>query len=1366
MKKITNLLLFLLCANVVVGQWIAQTSNSTNPLSAVDFYDSNKGWVGGFELIYTNDGGNNWLDPVFPAPILFYMNANQTRDIKAFNSLKMIGVGQNNIDNASIIFSTSDGGVNWDTLVGMNGYGLNSIDFATSQKGYICGYYGQFLETLDGGTTWSQVNFLPNTDWYKINFQNQDTAIVVGYNYCMRTYNGGTSWSSTPNSLVLYDVIVLSNNTCIAIGDDANNDYGLFKSYDFGINWTKIVSIPFDPTYIKRIWAFSEDSILLPSKEIMNSYRNGFWHSYPSTQLISSSDEFEDLDFINGTGYAVGNNGQIYKTTNPFGDEAPYSFFTADTTTICENDSVSFTNSSETGLIYEWYQNGLLVSNSYNTTITFNNPGIDTISLVVDNGTYRDTNSITINILAKPTINSFSINPIKDSVCTWSFTNIQLQNSQSGISYQLYKNLTPFGNPKNGTGNTLSFGTGTIDSSTNFMVIANASNNCGTRYDTAYASVYVYPNLDPNTQFTINDSTPCFRDNILITFYSSDPSIQYQLYNTINNITYGPSSQYGTGGNLYFTATNITRDMFYMFVVKNSHGCTDTLFKTQHIIVDSAIADFEVTPNSMVGDTIFTTNNSVGGTYNWDFGYNTTPSQSTAQNPYTISDSSYISNPVRLEVTAPYGCKDTLIKLVNIFDTITTNYGSYCYIDTLPFHYPSLNYSSHTWDGRVVIDQHTDNYGNTYLSGYFKSSSSYQIPCYFITKINPQGSILWDKYENNSMYSSIPFLSQSDLAGSVITSISTDCKGNVYVGGLSHSTALVLPDTVINFEVMFGTIGRDKRSIVLKFDSLGNLLWGNYSVSYSPSNAFGVSDILYVDDNHIYFYERIGGAFKFTNGTFNVAGVVQINSKGEPVNSGAKLSSMDAGDWSMNTHGLYNNGGFILTSPKLHKLSNNDILLTTNFREHMRIFDTLGNQINLNSIQPINPMSGTTYNNMVAIMDKDSMSYKAAFVTHGISHMDNHYLILKPKIEVDESDNIYIAINYRSNPNFDVSEVDEKNIKLRGGTELSGHHYNTAFIVKYDLQGNLQWHNKLSSSELSDIKIADSSVYLLGNFNDIIGTSSQDGGVKGVQSTGKEMFISSYSLDGNAEWINVIANDKNSFAHAMDITPCGDIYFSGKAESTIYFNGDSVSADSSLFIGKLSLNNNCSSNSCAAFFGGSSCMADSMFCINETIELQWCSYGDNGLLDIYYSLDSGQTFINIVQGYPSINSNFVWSPSASLFTNQWVMVTITNPNDSSITDTYWTYLDACGVGINENKNNLELKVYPNPSRSVIHFEISQFEKINKLTLEIYDINGKKVLTKLITTNKEVVDVRSFNYGIYYYRLLNENYISTGKIVIN
>lgn len=1362
MKKITNLLLFLFCANVVVGQWVAQTSNSTNPLSAVDFYDSNNGWIGGFELIYTNDGGNNWLDPVFPAPILFYMNANQTRDIKAFNSLKMIGVGQNNIDNASIIFSTSDGGINWDTLVGMNGYGLNSIDFSTSQKGYICGYYGQFLETLDGGTTWSQVNFLPNTDWYKINFQNQDTAIVVGYNYCMRTYNGGASWSSTPNNLVLYDVMALSNNTCIAIGDDTNNDYALFKSYDFGINWTKIGSIPFDPTYIKRIWAFSEDSILLPSKEIMNSYRNGYWHSYPSTQLINSSNEFEDIDFINGTGYAVGNNGQIYKTTNPFGDEAPYSFFTADTTTICENDSVVFTNNSETGLVYEWYQNGQLVSNSYNTTITFNNPGIDTISLVVDNGSYRDTNRITINVLAKPTINSFSINPVKDSLCVWSFTNIHLQNSQSGISYQFYKNLAPFGNPKNGNGNTLSFSTGTIDSSTNFMVVASASNNCGTRYDTAYTSVYVYPNLDPNTPVIISDSTPCYMQPTYITFSNSDPSIQYNLYYKYDHVqwTNGPISQYGNGGTISFTLGTFA-SATYQVVVKNSKGCTDTLYQTIHTIVDTAIADFEVTPNSMVGDTIFTTNNSVGGTYNWDFGYNTTPSQSTAQNPYTISDSSYISNPVRLEVTAPYGCKDTLIKLINIFDTITTNYGSYCYIDTLPFHYDKPDKNTHYYNGRIVLDKHTDNRGNTYLCGYFADPSKnggQWIPDYFISKIDANGNMIWDKYQTKSMYTNQLGLHSSNYKNSIATSITSDCQGNVYVGGQSLCTGMILPDTTFNFQLMYNTTGSLNLSWLLKIDSLGNTEWGRFSYNNSNNNSrpMGISDILYVDDKHIYFYEFSG----------NGEGLYQIDSDGNIIQNGARKSYLRNSGYSQNMFNVdySSTGGNIITAPNLFKLSNNDILLAENCPGvKLALTKSPITWLTLNWVY-----SQYSYNHYVGVIDKDSLTFKSGFITNGTTenNVNGNILTKRSKVDIDEYDNIYVAINYKSQPDLEWFGTEGKKIKLQGGTELSGHHYNTAFIVKYDLQGNLQWYNKLSSSELSDIKVADSSVYLLGNFNDIIGTSSQDGGIKGVQSTGKEMFISSYSLDGNAEWINVIANDKNSFAHAMDITPCGDIYFSGKAESTIYFDGDSVSADSSLFVGKLSLSNNCSSNSCAAFFGGSSCMADSMFCINETIELQWCSYGDNGLLDIYYSLDSGQTFINIVQGYPSINSNFIWSPSLSLFTNQWVMVTIINPNDSSITDTYWTYLDACGVGINENKNNLELKVYPNPSKSVVHFEISQFEKIDNLILEIYDINGKRVLTKLITTNKEVVDVRSFNYGIYYYRLLNENYISTGKIVIN
>lgn len=1366
MRKLLVILFVLVNVNIVNAQWNAQISNSTNPLSAVDFSDSNNGWVGGFDLIYTNDGGVNWLDPVFPAPILFYMNANQTRDIKVFNSLKMIGVGQNNISNASIIFSTFDGGVTWDTLKGRNGYGHNSIDFSTSQKGYVCGYYGQFFETLDGGVTWAQVPIIPNTDWFKINFQNQDTGVVVGYNYTMKTFNGGNLWTSNPNSIVLYDVQVLENNTCISIGYDANSNgnYCLFKSYDYGVNWIKITNIPFTPTYIKRLWAFSEDSILLPSKGIMNSYRNGFWHSYPSTQLINMSNEFEDIDFVDDTvGYAVGNNGQIYKTTNAFADEAPYSFFTPDTMNVCQNDSIYFTNNSETGLNYEWYLGNSQVANSYHTNITFNTPGVNIVMLVVDNGVYRDSSQININVAALPIVNPFILNPAYDSICQWGSTNIYVLNSQTGVSYQFYKDTSMVGLPKIGTGNNLLFNSGSIDSTTQYMVVGSKSNSCGTVFDTSYATVNIYPNLDPNTLFTVSDTTPCYGDTITISFSNSNPAIQYQWY---TNLSSNPTSQYGNGGILNFSFNYVWRDLYMIFVVKNSHNCKDTLYKTQQILVDTAIADFDVTPNVMAGDSIFTDNNSVGGLYSWDFGFNTSPSISNLFEPSIIADSSYMSNPIKLVVTAPFGCTDTLVKLINIFDTVPSSSGSYCYMDTLPFHYQYLDYSSQTWEigSRVIMDQETDNRGNTYISGYFLNSSSAQYPCYFISKIDSSGNLLWDKFENSYMYYNVPFASPNDFKGSVITSISSDCKGNVYVGGLSFSTALVSPDTAVNFKTMFGA-QEAKRSFVLKFDSLGRLLWGNYSIG-ANTTSFGVSDILYVDDNHIYFFEKNGGGIKYTNGIYYGEGIMQINSKGEFIDYGARLYNMDAGDWSMNTHGPLTNGGFILNSPKLHKLSNNDILLTTNFREHMHVFDISGSKINLYSIQPVNQFSGTTYNNLIAVMDKDSMEYKTAFVSHGISNISEYYLMIKPKIEVDNNDNVYIAINYRSRPNVDIPEPVGKNIILHGNTKLSNHHYNTAFIVKFDLQGNLQWHNKLTSSEISDIKVADSSVYLLGNFDGVIGSSSQNGDVKGGKSSGKEMFISSHNLNGDIEWINVIGNNENSFSHAMDVTPCGDIYFSGKAESTIYFHGDSTIANRNLFIGKLSLSNACSSNSCQQFIGGSSCMIDSVFCYSDVIEIQWCSYGDNGAFDISYSLDSGATYVNIVQGYPSINSKFIWSPSFSLYTNQWVMLTIVNPNDSNITDTYWVYLDPCGVGLSEEKVNLKVNVYPNPAQEILNFDIKSNDTNLGFKIYIYDINGKQVLNRVSNSQYISIDVSVLRKGIYFYRVISEESSYAGKVVVN
>ena len=178
-------------------------------------------------------------------------------------------------------------------------------------------------------------------------------------------------------------------------------------------------------------------------------------------------------------------------------------------------------------------------------------------------------------------------------------------------------------------------------------------------------------------------------------------------------------------------------------------------------------------------------------------------------------------------------------------------------------------------------------------------------------------------------------------------------------------------------------------------------------------------------------------------------------------------------------------------------------------------------------------------------------------------------------------------------------------------------------------------------------------------------------------------------------------------------------------------------------------------------------MTDSVFCFNDTIELKWCSYGDNGLFDITYSLDSGITNTIIVQNYPSTNSGFKWNASFSLYTNQWVMLTVRNPNDSNIFDNYWVFLERCPVGIEGNSEQLgSLLVYPNPAKSIINFELLYLSDRINGELQLFNSIGKKVLSKQIRSSHIKIDISEYSKGIYFYRLLNEKRKYSGKIFVN
>jgi len=94
-----------------------------------------------------------------------------------------------------------------------------------------------------------------------------------------------------------------------------------------------------------------------------------------------------------------------------------------------------------------------------------------------------------------------------------------------------------------------------------------------------------------------------------------------------------------------------------------------------------------------------------------------------------------------------------------------------------------------------------------------------------------------------------------------------------------------------------------------------------------------------------------------------------------------------------------------------------------------------------------------------------------------------------------------------------------------------------------------------------------------------------------------------------------------------------------------------------------------------------------------------------------------------------------------------------NSEWSTIGNYTYFYTDTT-LSINE-LNNINYKVYPNPIKNQVNFEINDFEKIT-----IYDISGKLILE----TKSNIVNMKNVQNGVYLYRIHKENKIINGKII--
>jgi len=75
-----------------------------------------------------------------------------------------------------------------------------------------------------------------------------------------------------------------------------------------------------------------------------------------------------------------------------------------------------------------------------------------------------------------------------------------------------------------------------------------------------------------------------------------------------------------------------------------------------------------------------------------------------------------------------------------------------------------------------------------------------------------------------------------------------------------------------------------------------------------------------------------------------------------------------------------------------------------------------------------------------------------------------------------------------------------------------------------------------------------------------------------------------------------------------------------------------------------------------------------------------------------------------------------------------------------------------------------VSVYPNPVKDFITINTSKQSFNSKNRIRIYDVVGKMVLEEQTNSNIEKVNISSFSSGVYYVEVLNDNFMSTHKII--
>ena len=217
------------------------------------------------------------------------------------------------------ILKTTDQGSNWEVIYesDVNGTGVTSIFFLTTEHGFAGLMGGNVMITTDGGLNWSSSDIDPLTDQGEVGdlefFDANNGVAVTIWGGIYTTTDGGASWTvATTNYIGGHDVAYADANTLFAVG----NDQKIYKSIDGGKNWSQIYSGTFQQINLGVHFADANNGLVTSEEGAVFVTADGgnTWNNYTVAGQFGLMRGAWVLDENNM--YATGTPGQVFKTVD------------------------------------------------------------------------------------------------------------------------------------------------------------------------------------------------------------------------------------------------------------------------------------------------------------------------------------------------------------------------------------------------------------------------------------------------------------------------------------------------------------------------------------------------------------------------------------------------------------------------------------------------------------------------------------------------------------------------------------------------------------------------------------------------------------------------------------------------------------------------------------------------------------------------------------------------------------------------------------------------------------------------------------------------------------------------------------------